>query len=206
LTGAARRRTLPSFEPTGDDAGVYTGEIAGVPGSYVVLAYVEEAVAGTLYVPGQGLYRVRTRAGGELHLTEIDPARIPQEELPIIPELPADLAGTGLTTGATTSTDATTTVDLMVVYTPATANANGGATGTLALINAAVATANLGYRNSGIALTLRLVKAQQTSYVESHALGTDLGRLASKTDGFMDEIHAARTSVKADLVSLLVTG
>jgi hypothetical protein len=172
----------------------------------VVLAHVDDAVAGTLYVPGLGLYRVRTRDGGELRMTLLDPERIPDEIEPLVPPLADELGEVVTPPPPPLLADPTTTIDLMVVYTPATATANGGASGVTALINAAVATTNLAYQNSQVWITVRLVRAQQTTYGESHALGTDLGRLTNTSDGIMDEVHAARSQVKADLVSLLVTG
>src|SRR5262249_8682989 len=155
--GETRFRFFDGVEHEGlfyaHDDGVFEGEIADVPGSYVVLAHVDDAVAGTLFVPGVGVYRVRPRGGGERRVTEIDLAKVPPETLPLIPPTPADLGvrtAAALTGAATVAADSTaTTVDLMVVYTPAAASANGGASGIAALINAAVATANRSYVNSG---------------------------------------------------------
>ena len=190
------------------DGGVFTGEVAGAPGSYVVLAHVDDAVAGMMYVPGQGLYRVRTTRDGSVELTEMNADLVPPEAaLPT--EFPADalMPASADTTGAVAQADTgNTVIDLLVAYTPATATANGGTSGVNALAAAAVATTNLAYQNSLITITLRLVGTTQVAYTESHALATDLFRLASTSDGIMDSIFASRTSVKADLVSLMVTG
>lgn len=213
------------------NGGVFEGHFVESPGSSLVLAHVDDAVAGTMLIPGVGLFRVRTRAGGELRLTSLDPLKIPTERLPpstpfsstpsadALPAQPpphdesafddtatGDTTGDGEATPAVASDVANTVVDIAVFYTPAAATANGGTSGVNALITAAVATANTAYTNSHVSLTLRLVQTAQTSYSESHALGTDLGRLQAAADGYMDEVHAARSAVKADIVSLIVTG
>jgi hypothetical protein len=205
--GVEHDLVLTAHEPQDGDAGTFVGRVAGAPGSWLVLAHVDDAVAGTIFVPGQGLYRVRTRPGGELRMTLLDPTQFPEELAPLLSGPLADETGEAAPDVAPPPVlDAATVVDLMVVYTQATAAANGGTSGTVALINAAVATSNLAYQNSQVALTLRLVRTQQVTYSESHQLQTDLGRLTSTSDGYLDEIHAVRGQVKADLVSLLVTG
>src|SRR5262249_10096053 len=99
--GVERELDLTSHED-----GAYEGEGRAVPGSWVVLAHVDDAVAGTLVLPGGGVYRVRTRPGGELRLTEIDPSRIQPELEPLVAP---DVAGTAVTGGATPLADAATT-------------------------------------------------------------------------------------------------
>ena len=232
--GVDRELRITAHRRVGN-GGVFEGTFTASPGSYAVLAHVDDAVAGTLFIPHVGLYRVRTRAGGELRLTWLDPMKIPTERLPpstpfsastsadALPPPPADpppahddsafddtvlgdTTGSGDSTPTVASDAANTVVDIAVFYTPAAATANGGTAGINALISAAVATANTAYTNSHVTLTLRLVQTAQTSYSESHALGTDLGRLQNTSDGIMDEVHATRSAVKADIVSLIVTG
>lgn len=203
-----------------ENGGVYQGTVADVEGSSVVLAHVDDAVAGTVFIPGKGMFRVRTRPGGELHVTEIDSTAIPDEIEPIVPPPSAPTAadddepptandaagGASGGTSAPIAYDANTVIDLMVAYTPLARQANGGTAGINALIQSSVATTNTAYQNSQVQQTLRLVHTTETYYSESGTLGTDLGRLANKTEGFMDELHATRNAVKADLVSLIVTG
>lgn len=97
-----------------------------------------------------------------------------------------------------------TVIDLMVVYTPESRAANGGVSGMNAVINAAVASANLAYAQSRAGVSLRLVYAGEVSYKSSGSLNTDIGRLRGTSDGYMDTIHALRDKYKADLVSLFV--
>jgi hypothetical protein len=51
---------------------------------------------------------------------------------------------------------------------------------------------------------VRLVHAAQVSYVETGKGGTDLVRLKSSNDGYLDEVHSIRNHYAADLVSLWV--
>jgi hypothetical protein len=73
-----------------------------------------------------------------------------------------------------------------------------------ARIDKAVAEANTAFLNSQVNSKLNLVRAELVDYAESGNLGTDLGRLQNKTDGYMDNVHALRETYKADLVSLVV--
>jgi hypothetical protein len=58
------------------------------------------------------------------------------------------------------------------------------------------------YANSGV--TLRLVHYAQVSYNDSGDFPTDLNRLTSSSDGYMDNVHSLRNTYGADMVSLFV--
>lgn len=95
-----------------------------------------------------------------------------------------------------------TRIDLLVVYTPAARAYYGGTSGMLAHINASVTAANTAYTNSQVTITLNLVGTAETTYSENSDMSVDLSRLQGTSDGFMDEVHALRTQVGADLVCL----
>ena len=90
----------------------------------------------------------------------------------------------------------------MVVYSNQTATAAG--TGIGAQIQQAVDTANAVYANSGIATRLRLVHFEPANYDESGDFNTDLSRLTTAGDGYMDNVPALRDNYGADLVSLFI--
>lgn len=96
------------------------------------------------------------------------------------------------------------TVDLMVVYTRSARSRMGGSDGMAWTINRAVADTNRAFDNSGIAVSLRLVHAEEVPYPESRDLYTDIVRLSDPQDGYMDSIHSLRDRYGADLVSLFV--
>jgi probable HAF family extracellular repeat protein len=99
-----------------------------------------------------------------------------------------------------------TTVDLMVVYTGAASGANGtnGTAGMNATIDLMVGRANAAFLNSRAGVRLRVVHRAQIAYTESGISSTDLTRLSTNGDGFMDSVHAQRTASGADLVTLIV--
>lgn len=104
-------------------------------------------------------------------------------------------------------------VDLMIAYTQAVQNNLSGTTRTAAIQSAcdsAVALLNSDLQSSLCQVRVRLVRIMEVTYAgdELPTFATDwqsdlLNRITSTTDGFMDEIHAARDQVGADLVCLL---
>lgn len=97
------------------------------------------------------------------------------------------------------------TIDVMVVYTPSARLAAGGPAGIAATIEAFVDYTHTAYEASGVLQRLRLVHAGEVAYVESGNSITDLARLKTPGDGFLDEVHAIRDAVGADCVSLIAT-
>ena len=90
----------------------------------------------------------------------------------------------------------------MIVYSKQTAAAAGTAIG--AQIQQAIDSANAAYANSGITTRLNLVHTAAVNYDESGDFNTDLNRLTSGSDGYMDEVATLRNTHGADLVSLFI--
>lgn len=65
--------------------GAITGELAGKPGSQVILGYADEAVAGTVFDPDRGLFQVRYLGHGQHRVVELDPNRFPPDGPPALP-------------------------------------------------------------------------------------------------------------------------
>lgn len=106
-------------------------------------------------------------------------------------------------------------VDLLMLFTNGVLNSLSGTStaSRLAAIqstfDAAVAEANSDMRRSGVSVALRLVKSAQVTYDEmssdySKVNSEALKALRLPADGKMDEVHALRDQVGADLVSLAV--
>ena len=102
-----------------------------------------------------------------------------------------------------TQGDSGAVIDVLVVYTPAAKNAEGGTTNMNDLITLAVAETNASYGNSGVAPRLNLVHAEEIAYTESGSYSLDLDRLRGTSDGYMDGVHALRDAYRADVVVLL---
>ncbi len=104
------------------------------------------------------------------------------------------------------------TIDIMVVYTPAARAGAGGTSAMQALIDLHVDYANFAFLNSQVNHRFRLVQTAEVNYTEPNSgdfvgdLTTNLNRLTSKTDGYLDEVHTLRDQYGADLVSLYING
>ncbi len=95
------------------------------------------------------------------------------------------------------------TIDVMVVYTPAAdAWADLNSSGIDNVIAQAMSLADQALVNSEVGISMRLVHTAVIDYTESGNTGTDLQRLTSREDGYMDEVHAMRDAHGADLVAL----
>jgi hypothetical protein len=163
-------------------------------------------------------YQLQSTADGLTLLQEIDAATFPEDH-PGAAERVAPTSAMAPRSGFTgnageplakgsladdfiAKADTAATIDVMIVYSNQTAAAAGSAIGAQA--QQAVDTANLVYANSGITTRLRLVYAGPANYDESGDFNTDLSRLTSGTDGYMDNVAALRDTYGADLVSLFV--
>ena len=94
-------------------------------------------------------------------------------------------------------------IDVAVFYTGEAREDEGGTDAIKAKIDEIVAATNMAYADSGVNQTLNLVHVRETAYPESNSIDTDLGRLRDPSDGYMDDVHATRDRVWADIVMLL---
>ena len=101
-------------------------------------------------------------------------------------------------------------VDLLMAYTTAAKDRVGGANVMGAQIDLGIAKLNDDFANSGITARIRLAGTSELDYPDDNLAGTSgwqsttLERLYRVTDGYLDEIHAERDAVGADLVCLLL--
>lgn len=101
------------------------------------------------------------------------------------------------------STDATTVVDIMVVYSNDALAYAGSVDEINNIIALGMAMANDVHNNTETGLFLNLVHTEQVNYIGSGDLSTDLNRLYETSDGYMDEVHTLRDTYGADFVSLM---
>jgi len=185
----------------------WAGSAEGIEGSQVVLVSGGGVLMGSVRTPTEA-YRIRLVGAGGVHVVEqVDTALYPQEregEWKPIAETEAEASG-GREDGGVPEKllDDGSTLDLLVVYTPAARAAAGGTTAIQNLIALGVTETNSAYANSNVVPRLNLVGTQEVTYTESGNIQTDVNRLQGKTDGFMDSVHALRDSLKADLVMLV---
>lgn len=170
----------------------------------VNLVAMREGTRGMVFADG----RVYDIAPGSRPLTlvvsRLDPSRFPEEAEPTLVEgrsddRPPTTSGIGIATHALTAGPHVHRV--LVAYTDDVAAAFPAA---LSGIQAAIDMANVTYENSGIELRLELADAMLVDYDESNDTGVDLDRIKGTNDGQLDQVHARRDRVAADLVALVV--
>ena len=93
------------------------------------------------------------------------------------------------------------TIDVAVVYTPA---ARAAVADVEVVIDLLIRNTNHALQGSGVPHRIALVARSEVQYTESGDSRADLSRLANPSDGQMDEVHALRDRVGADLVHLIV--
>ena len=193
------------------------GRVDGYDKSEAVLTVVDGNIAGTISLVDSAAriaatYQLQTNRDGTQSLRQIEQSGFPTDHPPgseklraPVPEKAAPRSSRGdieLKGGAIAAADTGAIIDVMVVYSKQTAAAAGTAIG--AQIQQAIDSANAAYANSGITTRLNLVHTAAVNYDESGDFNTDLNRLTSGSDGYMDEVAALRNTHGADLVSLFV--
>ena len=126
----------------------------------------------------------------------------PLSENPERPE--SGRPGPGLSEPPTTeppSGGSSSTIDIVVMYTPAAAQAKGGDAGIMAHIGSAVADVNAAFMASQIGATVRLVGTGQLNYNSQGSLSGALEKLRND-----EGAESLRVSKKADLLAVMMTG
>ena len=181
----------------------WNGHIDGIRESEITLVALSGVMAGNVRAAGR-FFQIRYVENGVYAVREIDESSFPPDGEPIsigfpklrLSTLPDPLAA-----------DSAARFDVMALYSPAARAAAGGTTAMRALVNLAVAETNTAYSRSGVIPRVRLVyTGEVVGYTEVGDFSTDLSRLRSPSDGFMDDIHALRNAFGADLVSLIIQG
>jgi peptidyl-Asp metalloendopeptidase len=173
-------------------------------GGAVTLAVVNNVVAGAIYTDGRA-FELTVDADGDYEVAELDPAAFPTEDPPLdMPRSGADMPALPSAQGL--SADGVPQIDVMVLWTPAARNAVGGTVSAIqSLVTLAVANANLSYANSQVGATLRLVYGGEVNLTESD-ISTDLTRLSTAGDGYIDQVQSLRNQYGADVVTLIGNG
>ncbi len=194
----ARREHLQDL---GNGDFVWSGQVEGERWSRVTIAVRRGVAAGSIMIPreaGAIGYELEPRPTGESVLIAADTSSIPPETGTAVPPLLTPSYGDLIL-----ATDANpAVVDVMVVYTPRSRD-RYGQSGLEAKIQAAIADANQGYRNSQVHIQMNLVHMAVVNYTEVGSLSSSLGWLGGLGDGVMDEVHTWRDTYGADLVSLV---
>ena len=197
-----------------------SGRIDGSPLGSMTLVVNGDVVVGAVRVPGAA-YAIRSVGSGVHAVRQLDPAALlPRQNdvlrLPAPPPEPALVQPVSLPLPLAAGPAADllpaedgSRIDVLVVYTPAARDAEGGHDEIEALIDLYVAETNQAYANSGVIQRLNLVLASMVDYEEARPEGgllagsVDLNRLVRPEDGYLDEIHDLRDRYAADIVTLV---
>ena len=209
-----------------------TGRPDGFEWGEVRLVVNGPVMVGTVVTP-EGKYTIRFRGFGRHVIRQVDPSAEALED-DVVDSPPPSGAPQAITPGETLPegqpqaispsdpfgvvvrpatdtvpeqpTEDGSEVRVLVVYTPALQAGQGGAAGMQAVVDLMIESANHAFEISGIDPRLVLAHAALVDYVETDQKRTDLDRLGSPGDGYMDEIHALRDEYAADLIHLLTVG
>lgn len=189
------------------DGYVWVGHVAERPWQRVTISVRGATLAGAVTDAGRERYTVRPvgPAAPDLHLVrQVDTTALlePRGQDHIVPPGLGEQVGRDQSRAA--QCEDGSVIDLMVVYTAAAREAQGGVAGMEAIINQRISDMITANQASGVDFTWRLVEVMEVDYVQSDSINTDLLRLQAVDDGYMDAVHAVRDAVYADLVGLLV--
>ena len=180
----------------------WIGHLQDDADSSVVFVVRGRVTAGTVRI-GEEYFRIRFAGNGHHSVQEVDRFATPKEDAPF--PIDVGVAGPSVQEDVMFEDDGTE-IDVLFVYTAAARDTAGGTSGIQSLIELGVTETNLAFQNSGIIQRIRAVNIQQVNYIESGSISTDVSRLRSTTDGYLDEVHALRDQYGADLAQLVVEG
>lgn len=189
--------------PNGDR--VWSGRIEGEPLSRATFAVRKGVLSGVIdraMTTGNELYEIAPAAGGSgYQVFQHNEAK--GSAMGHGPNLPAPVfTGRNAAPATTPPSEGVHVIEVMVLYTPAS-RVRYGQAGIEAKILQSVADANTAMQNSLIDVQFSLVHVGEVPYTESGSLTAALTALQRTSDGVMDEVHALRDQVGADLVTLV---
>ncbi|MEM3390282.1 MAG: M12 family metallo-peptidase [Thermoproteota archaeon] len=194
-TGMKRR--IDGFTWSGKPNGVCSWDT-------LVITVSGDAAFGSIY-RGDKRFKIRPGvANGIVYVEEENPGLempIGDDEIVSPPPPPSQNNLAPLTYEAL-SASSTTTVDIMVYYTPGVESYLGGSSSVQAGIQHLIDLANEAYTNSNIDLQLRLVHIEKVSYPDDGSLNTPIDDLTNAQAPFSN-MPSLRSQYGADLVTLM---
>ncbi|MFN0317614.1 MAG: reprolysin-like metallopeptidase [Burkholderiales bacterium] len=175
----------------------------------VVLTYSPTGTIGHILTP-QGEYSIESTALGQTYL--VDPRklgmkRVEQTEGDAVAPLAANGSSTQAGAGADAAVSASTlpgtvVVDVLVLYSPGFVTDKGGVAQAQAAIDHLVALTNQAYIDSGVAMQIRKIGAEQVSVSDTTTNSSVLTDLTNGVGAFSN-VKARRDALGADLVSMV---
>lgn len=186
--------------------------LADDPDGSVVLQQWKGHIRGVVRSPKHGTFLIQRTPNGESLIIELDPTTLVgcDSTKALDPAADGDDGDPGSPPpppmdGDAPDGDSGGVVDVFVAYTTL-ARINAGSVDAMeTAIRGWVNESNDVYRDSESSVRIRLVGTDEISYNESGSFSNHLSRLASTSDGVMDDVHTWRSNTGADIVALIVT-
>lgn len=179
---------------------VWVGHLQGNPLDSVILTIKGTAVSGFIQ-HGQKTYKLGIGIDKGNKLFEIDLQTLPPDDAGDLPQGDATISDEAA--GDIVSDNVIQ--ELLVVYNQGACNQAGGCPQLEADIVTAVADMNSTYLASGVNIHMNLAGTALTNYTSSTS-SQALSDLRGTSDGKMDEVHALRDQLGADLVAFVYDG
>ena len=202
----------------GVDRFVSRGRLEGHEGSIVLFAYSHGTVSGHVHAPLLGEFQINgdTQAGSATVANTVAPRCLGALPVPARNASAAtalEIAGGAASPAPTLAATMQHPLNIDVLGLYLDTSFGPGTTEAMAQSNfdLNLELCNTSFARSGIPLRLRLVKIARTNYTETltnddiKRLGDAVEAVRMKGDGWMDEIHALRDQVGADLVFLTLS-
>ena len=176
-----------------------SGRLEGVPHGTVTLVVNGDVLIGTVRTP-QAIYTVESGGSDPARIRQVDPSVLPPlgEPLVLPPRGSAQPEATSATRIAAVDDDQLIRIDVLVVYTSEVRRLKGDRAMVEALVDHWIADANHAYADSGVYQRLFLARAAEVVYEETGNSSTDIERLLSSDDGFMDSVCESASGLGAD--------
>lgn len=203
--GISYTAILDRVERASDGRVAWIGHLEGSDERVILIVDAKrQQITGNL-TTSAGILQVRpTKIAGVHGVRRVDPASYPEDL--VLQPLAEPASPSSENAADPAKADSGARIDVMVVYTAAAKTAAGGTAQIEALIDLALTETNTGYSDSGVTPTMRIVHKAEVSYTESGDFVTDLNRLQSTSDGYVDNVHSLRDTHGADMVAMIIEG
>jgi hypothetical protein len=207
LTAEVRRKDFPGAAIGHPTSFSLSGPIVGDPGATFNLVVHRGVVAAVITLPDRTTYQIHALAAGRHEVCQLDFSRhggcaVEEGGAPAFNENPvaADFRAR-LEPAVQLAAGVFTTVDMMILYTPAARDLWGGVATTEAEAMLAIDVSNTALIDSLIDVEFRLVHVGEFAYVETANTIIDLQNIT-----FDSTLDTLRDQVAADNVSLFLSG
>lgn len=200
----------------GEGRQLWRGMVVNHPDSLVLMSFADGALAGTIVFPGQKAFQIQTTASGSQRISEVNGRSGPACAAARAGEPCSHIQHVMEPAGANLPKSGGGTneiIDVLVVYTSGARSGAGGVTGMQAMVDVAMAEANVALENSLVPARFQLVHCAEIDYSDTEDLHEVLDRLEEDDEespgedqGPIRGVHDLRRQYRADLVCMVVEG